>query len=534
MLEKRIRNLDKYNNIRYNHLKCYYNGFIYKSGFMSGEESIEEFLKDYCFTKSVNLDGFYGSYRIIIEDINEGELIFMGDNSGSCCFYYDNNTMNFSESFIDITTRANNLIPNYNSITEFLSFNCIYSDEMICKDIYRTNPSEYYIIKDKKLLKKEKSFLSVSNRNRYKSLSEFIDDFVKASKNTRKAAVITGGTDSRTILSHLVSKNVDFDLFISGKEESEDVKIAKEISFKLNKKLYISDDDIKNIDVDRDELKKLFMSTDGVYSLLSKHRLYRKNYMLNELGAEIEIGGISGELYKNSFLNQDFPLYNLGTVNKTKFYKMKINPDNFNEEFFTNNINIVKKSMKERILKNLFIDISNKKYNTYFNAGIKALQYRMITVTNSSSFNTPIFSPLAEIDVMALSYNLKPWKLELNKWQRYEVSRYCPQIAKIKTDRGTTLDYNLTSLSREFIGTYAYLIKVGIARIFRTRNSSENIKKIEGLYKIKANEISLKAVNKCKELEILKKDVEVELIPDILLDRILTIAMIFSPKDYFD
>ena len=526
MISDRIDCLANYTIVNYKKLICYYEGIIYKAGFKVGNESIFELLAGYDLDQSINLNNFYGSYRIVIEDATKNIIIFFGDNSGSCCFYYDISTVLFSDSFLKITKQSNNLLPNFDAITEFLSFNCVYSDDTICKGIFKTNPFKYYVIEGNRISEREKDILGVDKSSKYSNLSDFIDDFTHASEGIKKAVVITGGTDSRTILSHVISKNENFYLFISGREELEDVKIAKEISEVLGKNLYISDEKMDNIN--EEELRRLFIRTDGVYSYFSRFRLHKKSDMLEKLGVELELGGVAGELYKNSFLNQDFPFYTFGGVDRDKFYRMKINPEYLDLNIFTDKIKNAQSSMKTRVLNKLFVDTSDKKHQTYFKAGIRALQYRMCTITNSSSFTVPIISPFAEIDVMALPYNEKPWNLELNKWQRREVSKYCPVIASIKTDRGTTLAHKKLSLIKEILGTYIYLFCIGVSRLLGFKKTTTNSNRNAEFDKLRKMKLFDNAISFCKELGILEKYVVGGNIPVEIADKLLTIAMVFG------
>ncbi len=520
--------LANYSVVKYKNLICYYKGFIYKAGLKSGKESIEELLKEYESTHILNLKGFYGSYRVVIEDTIKDMTIFFGDNAGSCCFYYDESSGTLSDSFLQVIKHSRILLPNYEAITEFLSFSCIYGEETICSGVFRTNPLKYYLLEKNKIVEKEKDFIKLEENHRYANLHEFMIDLVHASAEIAKAVVITGGTDSRTILSHLVSRQIDFNLIISGGEDTADVKIARTISSKLEKKLYVSH--VKTENLDESEIRRLFLRTDGVFGFYSRLRLHQKSNMLEKLGVGIEIGGVGGELYKNSFLNQDFPFLCTGSVNKERFYKLKIRPYYLDPHFFTEVIENSKNKMKNRVLRKLFSDSSAPKYQTYFKAGIRAIQYRMITLTNSSSFTIPIISPFTEIDVMSLPFNDNPWKLELNQWQRREVSAYCHQIAQIKTDRGLSLKDSKISLIKDFLSTYSFLIKVGLSRILvKKRNVTPG--SLVGFDMLREKEFFTKAIYKCKELNILREDVHVDGISDELADRLLTIGMVFSENE---
>ena len=106
-------------------------------------------------------------------------------------------------------------------------------------------------------------------------------DLVKASEGLKTVGVITGGIDSRTVLAHLIALEKDIDLAISGREQNIDVRIAKNIAEKLSKQILISDELVDN---NINWLKKLAIRNDGVYGILSRYRLHKKNLMLETMG----------------------------------------------------------------------------------------------------------------------------------------------------------------------------------------------------------------------------------------------------------
>jgi hypothetical protein len=129
---------------------------------------------------------------------------------------------------------------------------------------------------------------------------------------------------------------------------------------------------------------------------------------------------------------------------------------------------------------------------------------------------------------MPLAYNEKPWNLELNRWQRHEVSRYCPQIASIPTDRGTTLKDKKMSMLKEFLRTYLFLFRMGISRVlkFKKRILIRNIN--NDFSKIREMEIFNIAIDTTREIGILNENVNSEDIPDSIADKLLTIALVFD------
>jgi len=238
---------------------------------------------------------------------------------------------------------------------------------------------------------------------------------------------------------------------------------------------------------------------------------------------------LSGELYKNSFVNQDFPLLNFGRPNKNKFYYLKMNPANLSKHYFTNIIIKHGAQMKKKIIHRFFDDNNDRKRiksKVYFEAGAKILRYRMVVLTNARSFNYDIFAPLSEPSLYKLCYDKNPINLELGRFQRSEVSKFCPQIKDIRTNRGATLSNNYWKMLKEAFLSYKFLVKIGVKRIFFRGNEASEIQ-LDSFTKGRNCEEFVLAMNKCKALGVLKKDCDIKDLTAIMADRLMTIGLDF-------
>lgn len=525
----KISDYNNYKVIQKNNIICYLRGFIYYSGKRAGKESIDILLDKYIITNKIDLNYFYGAYHIIIIDKSSRQTVFFGDNAGNCCFYYNEKMKLISDSFLELCKATKSITPNYNAITEFLYFNCIYSENTICKEILRTNPRKHYSLIDSTIKAMSKKLFLYDKKIKYENLNQFMKDLLYAADGLKIIDIITGGTDSRTILAHLLSIGAQFDLAISGRDEMIDVQIAKKICEKLNKKLYISDEDINEID--NKLLVDLFIRSDGVYGYFSRYRLHKKILMLEKMGTQLELGGVCGELYKNSFINQDFPFYRIGSVKKEKYYKMKINPLKFPKTILGEKMYLDELDVRENVLNNIFDKDGGEKSQQYFRAGIRVMQYRMVTLSNTNNLSIPSISPFAEIDVMKLTYYENPWNLELNKWQRKEVSKYYPEISDIKTNRNITLINSTNQILKELISSYLFLMRIGLKRLFQITSNQTITKELNIFIKgrrLKEFELSMK---KCKELGILSQNCVLDHIPDNLANRLMTIGLVFGRNE---
>ena len=63
----------------------------------------------------------------------------------------------------------------------------------------------------------------------------------------------------------------------------------------------------------------------------------------------------------------------------------------------------------------------------------------------------------------AYAFGINPYKLEMQAFQRKEVSGKCERIRNIPTDRGLTC--NDRNKGREFLKSYLFLVKVALQRL---------------------------------------------------------------------
>jgi len=134
---------NRYNIFEDDNIKCYYCGSFYIPKYRAGAESIERLCKNYYY-ETTKYDDFYGGYRIILVNKATNGVRFLTDNAGLLCFYYDEAINILSDSFLEITSIKDNLIPNYEAITEFLQFGCVYSDNTFCNNVVRTDAMYLY------------------------------------------------------------------------------------------------------------------------------------------------------------------------------------------------------------------------------------------------------------------------------------------------------------------------------------------------------------------------------------------------------
>lgn len=529
-----------YSSVSYSGLLCLFTPFVLYKKESAGISSANMILKDYQ-NGEISYDDLMGSFRVIIVDENKDSVLFFTDNEGIQCFFIDTHNNTFSDRFLRLIHNKR-IKPNYSAIMQFLKFACIYGDETPCENIIRTQADMVYTIDKGGLTSQKKDLLPIGTNHCSKSLHDLLQIFDNEFKGTKYATVVTGGTDSRMLLANLYSINQNQHLAISGSNEHPDVIKAKEIAKILGLELMQSDES-HTFDHNIDQIMDYaFLASDGIAPMLGSFRIHVMQDMLLSLGYEIYITGVGGEIYKNSFINQDFPFY-FGSADYDNMYKNKI-------EFFSYPRRLLGEQMieHEKNMKNTLYDILNthaesgfgcspasdfstvaktsngKKFDIYNSVGYYLLKCRAVTFSNSA--NICIVAPLLERDSVSLVHGKNPYSLEMQMFQRKQITKRCPQIARVKSTSGMTCSSRRLDIVKDVLGGAPTYMSVIIGRVLRKKNI---LRSVEQIYQIVfKSDRFVRATTCCKKLGIIPDTFSMEDAPVNILDRLITIGLIFD------
>ena len=489
--------------------------FMYKNN-RCKEESIKHFIIDFHNLKQ-DFNDCYGAYRIKIEHATD--TIYFGDNSGMIRFYINQSKEKIFSSMLQAEKEKDHRIPNYSAIAQFLLFGCVYGYETIFKDVFLSNPNYYYIMRNNKIIEKSKKLKSLDEYKKDKTtLSQLILQAIDHC-DTKVGCTITGGIDSRAVLANLIELGVKPHLAITGQESHIDVEIAKSIASKTGLELSIISDDI-----DEDNwLDYCIDAADGQTGICEIYRLNKLSRYLENNGIGLQFGGVAGEMYKNSFINQDFPFY-YGKPKWNRFYKYKIATFDFPTSLMGEKLREEYKKLNLTIIEWLKMHKGRNKAETYLNAGYEIMQARCNLVINMFEKHTILYNPLMERKMASYAYGENPYALEMQAFQRKEVSQHCSKIKNIKTDRGLTGNYNRRAM--EFFRSYLFLVKVASQRIF-FRNKIDT--RIDRCYiKGHKHKSYAKAIKTTQKLGILGNNIDINSLPPGIADRLFTIGLLFE------
>src|SRR5690606_26568843 len=183
---------------------------------------------------------------------------------------------------------------------------------------------------------------------------------------------LTGGIDSRLVATILQYLGVSFDSFFSlevgSTQESEIVKrVAEELKI-----------DLKLIDPisSKTDLAFLFKKSDGLWDTLAIESLVNSQSWRKKEEYDLIITGVGGELYKDFWWLQDFPLYNKSATNLERLIKYRMYPMNGMLEWWSQTkvrIEEFEKDFRVRLNKHIAENNTRTYDQIYYNVRIKEM-----------------------------------------------------------------------------------------------------------------------------------------------------------------
>ena len=489
--------------------------FMYKES-----KSVEESVKGFIFDFHDGVHDFnecYGVFRIKITCSKY--TIYFADNSGMMRYYINRNERRIYTSLLDAEKDKKNRIPNYSAIAQFLSFGCVYSCETMVDSVVLSNPNKFYISKNNRIVAKSKELKPIVDYKKDNTtLSQLILQAVNHC-NGKVGCTITGGIDSRSVLANLIDLGVKPELSITGHESQVDVEIAKKIAKKTGLNLSVISDELD----EENWLEYCLEAADGQTGICGIYRLNKLARHLEKEHIDLQFGGVAGELYKNSFINQDFPFY-FGRPRWNHFYKLKIATFDFPESLMGEKLRIEYDNLDSTIIKWIKRHKGKNKAESYLNTGYEIMQARCNQNINMFNRNTVIYNPLMERKMVAYAYGKNPYSLEMQSFQRKEVSKHCESIKNIETDRGLTCNYNRRAI--EFIRSYVFLVNIALQRFF-FRNKIDTC--VDRCFEEGHEDKSfIRAIKITQKLGILNSNTNIKNIPTGIADRLFTIGLLFE------
>jgi len=522
---------DKINSFQFDDYSIYYKGLIFVSGKKSGQESIKYIIKSILINESFQFDKIYGNFFIyIIDHSNKRQFIFI-DNSGIFKAYKYKNCISTSfleliDFFKDIT--IDNI--NYNSIVEFFHFGFTYFNNTLIEGINRIDAKEIFIFENNNHHTKEKKINSINSISKIK-MGDFFSDLIYAIGDKKISVDLTGGFDSRLILSFFKKSDIKFELAISGQPNNKDIKIGKKVASKISKEFYPTYHTTKKFEIE--DMYEIFKLSDAQVDIVDYHRNSQLNNDRLSRNVEIQLSGVGGELYKDFWWLHDFPFYNKSVTNLEKLYNFRIEATAFPHSLLGKRLLKNSKALKNdtiRKLKSYVLENNTKSYdNIYFNYKMKT--NAGVYVTSANNYLTS-YAPLLERELVKIGFGLKRRNRFFNYFHRKMISKNYPEISRIKTTDGTTTSSLIIDILLDIIFYIVDKVKRIAKQIIRKILNKTYLQETptnQNIYPIaKSTDLFKKSIETLKRLNIIADDADCKNIPNQLTGKILTLSLLFE------
>lgn len=523
---------NKLNNFFENEFyKFYWSGVIFIDDTVYGIESLKK-LSKLIQTESIvkaisHLKGIFFLHIISKEDDVSYSMI---DNNGIYRAYYSENII--STSFLDLIAelKVSSQEINKESLVEFLHLGFNSKENTLINSIKCFKGETLIITKNKQFQYYKKEIKRINEPLEDFSTMEYLSKMAKTFRGKKLGIDLTGGIDSRLLVTIFDYYNLDYELYISGMKGNKDIEIAQTIANILHKKLNITYHEVDNIE---EQLSDLIDRCDGVCDIIANHRLYLHNLSKRRNGIDITISGAGGELYKDFWWLQDFPFYNRRKANINKLYNYRIAPIKHQVHFLKNGY--FEKSMQLKKNTILYLNTfrigtnTNTYDNIYYNYKMKYASSNFIKTNNSL---VDCYAPLLEMDFVRYGYHLPNKTRFFNFFHRNLISNLNINLAKVQTTESkmsvsNESNYILRDIIRFSINRIKRVSKKIIQKVLSKTVFHESPNNPQIYSKIRQIIDESGTLNILKTHGIIKENISIDDINNNYLGKLIVIADIY-------
>ena len=509
----------KYFDIENEKYKIWLSGvFSYKDKIVNLLEIAELFVDN-----NLDFNDIIGWYRIVIYDKCNFCWYFWGDDAMSQhFFYYDNG---FSDSLLEIEKTSKNMRPNYGAIAQILGGGYTLNKDTLIDGVFRTDKDCYYYFDGKIILEKSKKLKNFKDLKKKYDVVSILNPIMKQISNDVSAAICTGGTDSRSVISglqYLGSKGIRY--VITGHEDNPDIKVGQIICNRLNVPLTV----IRPGERRENWLEDAFRFTDGEYDVVLGYRHLLRAEWEKANSINIEYGGCAGEFYKNNFYR---PFRWFGKKKNADFYKKQLlNTYLSSQKWVGKNI---RKAEQKNVVKLMDIavktDLEHTKLEKGNRIGYDILAFKSGAISNGYSRYVTKIDPLMARQICASASHDSWINHCMHKWQRIQIKQYCSELSDILTDQGYNCSMNLFLLTRDYVKKSVFYLKRVLKIGLGFKSMQAGFWDVD-YAKARESETWRNAVAYCKKKDIIESNVEEEDIPMNVTGWIILIGMIFARR----
>jgi len=407
-------------------------GFVYLDGASSGKPSLRKFAEEIGGNFAAAAAKLKGVYFISVRDKLTDRAYAFVDNSALFHAYVSPQFV--GTSFLEIVSleglRSEDLDPN--AVAEFLQFGCIYFGKTFFTSVRRIEADEIVESSPNGSVAFLPKPLADISEVPKRSLEHMLRSLCESITAERVSVDLTGGIDSRLMAVALSYFELPFDFGLSASAQIDDVRIAQKVARVLNREFFLTRHDPQQTRWD-----DLFSITDGLFDLAKSDRPIQMQRERAARGVTLAISGTGGELFKDFWWLQDFPFYSRSSPNLERLYDVRFAPGKAKTANVGPRYRGAAASLRQRMIASWSPYRSGTNTETYDRIyyGLKMREFAGRGLTNTSKI-LPTVAPYVDHEAVSVGYNLDRLDRFFNRFHRAAITRYAPEVARIRTTEG--------------------------------------------------------------------------------------------------
>lgn len=346
------------------------------------------------------------------------------------------------------------------------------------------------------------------------------------------SADVTGGFDTRLIVCLLHQAGAAFELAISGRADSADVRIAGEIARVLDRPFHVTPHDLSRLE---EELPLVFRDGDGQMDVCHFHRMRQHCLARVARGVQVMTHGAGGAHFKDFFALQDFPRYGSPMVNFERYYDLRIAPVGIPQRYLSAHGAILLAQVRPRALARfaeLKASTNNESYDrvAFF---LRACEIYGRTYASYIDLGLDVVAPLLDWRNARVAMRMPPWKRFFSGWHRRVLTAHCPRLAALRTSES----YSASTALRYLLPDAAGYVSIQGARAARkvserilgralfTRLGAATVNEPGLLPTVRGSDTFRLALERLKDAGLFAPDLEPAGVRDAHVGRVLNLGL---------
>lgn len=415
-------------------------GYAWYPSHKAGENSIAAIVKElYRRPLSAIIGKLKGIYGLFIYDSHTNMWSASVDPSGLFRLYYAKNVI--STRFLDIAefigARIEDLVPEH--VVGYLAHGAVFGEETFLRDVRNLRGDEmisFRVGKHEEIRICEKERVVPSGNP-----DELLEAFIRAlgeSLEGRKLSIdLTGGLDSRVLTCLCFYHGLPFETSISGREDSPDVVIARDIAMIIGRDFHCTPHRIEQLD---DDLPAAFEVGDSHIDVVHFHRPYQHARARLRRGVDLMMHGGGGELFRDHTFAHEFPRYGSRQSNLARLYRLRGCPIALPSRILTNKARDIVREAPQKAINIIrrYIGKTNNETCDRVYFYLKSPEFWGPFYTSYIHMGLEVVAPMLDRETVEAVIQTSPWKRFFAQWHRQMLTRHCPTLARMRTVNGIT------------------------------------------------------------------------------------------------